>query len=304
MASSSISYNDYINNYTNYDTGYDVSALFSSTSNQSSGNMLADYASIKNGSYGKLMKAYYARQKAQSASETGDSAQKLTLMRSSADSLKKSADVLNNASLWEKKKITKKDEETGEEIEVEDYDWDAITKAVKSFITNYNAVVTQAGDFDNKNILRNAVWMTGTTNTYEKLFERVGISIGKGNKLELDEDALKKADMSTIKSLFTGNGSFADKISQKANTLSNVAASAAVRAKGIPYTSNGSYSDTLSTLYSSTVDEKIGNKNTISKDKKTETKDKNSDSTSKITDKKEDTDEKKKNERTGIKKNK
>lgn len=51
------------------------------------------------------------------------------LMRSSADSLKKSVDALNNDALWEKKKIKKKDEETGEEIEVEDYDWDAITKA-------------------------------------------------------------------------------------------------------------------------------------------------------------------------------
>lgn len=302
MASSSISYNDYINNYTNYDTGYDVSALFSSTSNQSSGNMLADYASIKNGSYGKLMKAYYARQKAQNASETGDPAQKLTLMRSSADSLKKSADALNNASLWEKKKFTKKDEETGEETEIEDYDWDAITKAVKSFIANYNAVVTQASDFDNKNILRNAVWMTGTTNTYEKLFERVGISIGTGNKLELDENALKNADIGTIKSLFTGNGSFADKISQKANTLSNIAASAAVRAKGIPYTSNGSYSDTLSKLYSSIVDETIGNKNTVSKDK-SETKDKSSNSTSKTTDKKVDKNKEKESENTGIKKN-
>lgn len=282
MSSSSISYNDYINTYTNYDTGYDVSALFSGASNQSSGNMLADYASIKNGSYGKLLKAYYARQKAQSASETEDSAQKLTLMRSSADSLKKSADALNNASLWEKKKTTKKDEETGEETEVEDYDWDAITKAVKSFITNYNALVTQAGDFDNKNILRNAAWMEGTTNTYEKLLANVGISIGTGNKLELDENALKNADISTIKSLFTGNGSLADKISQKANTLSNVAASAAVRANGVPYTSNGSYSDTLSKLYSSTVDEKIGN--------------------SKITDKKEDKNKEKESEKTGIKK--
>lgn len=283
MSSSSISYNDYINTYTNYDTGYDVSALFSGASNQSSGNMLADYASIKNGSYGKLLKAYYARQKAQSASETGDSAQKLTLMRSSADSLKKSANALNNASLWEKKKTTKKDEESGEETEVEDYDWDAITKAVKSFITNYNAVVTQAGDFDNKNILRNAAWMAGTTNTYEKLLANVGISIGTENKLELDENALKNADISTIKSLFTGNGSLADKIFQKANTLSNVAASAAVRANGVPYTSNGSYSDTLSKLYSSTVDEKIGN--------------------SKITDKKEDKNKEKESEKTGIKKN-
>ena len=30
---------------------------------------------------------------------------------------------------------------TGEETEVEDYDWDAITKKVKSFIDDYNDVV-------------------------------------------------------------------------------------------------------------------------------------------------------------------
>ena len=41
--------------YVNYDTGYDFSALMGGTVN-SSGNLLSDYASIKNGSYGKLLK--------------------------------------------------------------------------------------------------------------------------------------------------------------------------------------------------------------------------------------------------------
>lgn len=253
---SSINFNDYVN-YANYDTGYDFSALLGGTTN-SSGNLLSDYASIKNGSYGKLLKAYYAKQDAESASASGDSRQTLTLMRSSADSLKKSADALNSSSLWEKKKIKKTDEETGEETEVEDYDWDAITKAVKSFIEDYNAVVKQAGDSDTKNILRNAAWMTGITDSAQNLLSKVGITIGKGNLLELDEDALKEANIATLKSLFTGTGSFADKISQKAGSLSIVAANAAAKVSGTTYTSSGSYSDTLSKLVSSTVDEKIG----------------------------------------------
>lgn len=279
---SSINFNDYTN-YANYDTGYDFSALMGGTTN-SSGNLLSDYASIKNGSYGKLMKAYYAKQDAENASASGDSRQKLTLMRSSADSLKKSADALNNSSLWEKKKIKKKDEETGEETEVEDYDWNAITKAVKSFVEDYNSVVGQAGDSDTKNVLRNAVWMTGITDSAENLLSKVGITIGKGNKLELDEDALKEANITTLKSLFTGSGSFADKISQKASSLSIVAANAAAKVKGTTYTSSGSYSDTLSKLFSSTVDEKIGDK------------DKSSDTSSKTTNGKED--KKTKNEKT------
>lgn len=247
--------------YANYDTGYDFSALMGGTVN-SSGNLLSDYASIKNGSYGKLLKAYYAEQDAENASMSGDSAQKLTLMRSSADSLKKSADALNNSSLWEKKKIKKKDEETGEETEAEDYDWTAITKVVKSFVDDYNFVVEQAGDSDTKNVLRNAAWLTGITDKAGNLLSKVGITIGKGNKLELDEDALKEANISTLKSLFMGHGSFADKISQKADSISKVASNAAAtaRAKGVTYTRNGNYSDTLSKLFFSTVDKKVGDK--------------------------------------------
>lgn len=98
--------------YVNYDTGYDFSALMGGTVN-SSGNLLSDYASIKNGSYGKLLKAYYAKQDAENASMSGDSAQKLTLMRLSADSLKKSADALNNSSLWEKRRLRKRTKKQG-----------------------------------------------------------------------------------------------------------------------------------------------------------------------------------------------
>ena len=144
------SFSDYTSKY---NSNVDFSALFSGTSDSSSvgnTNMLSDYAAIKNGSYGKLMKAYYAKQDAEKLSGKGDTSQELTVMKTSADSLKKSADALNDSSLWEKKKIKKKDEKTGEEIEVEDYDWDKITKAVKSFVEDYNDVVKEAGESNTK----------------------------------------------------------------------------------------------------------------------------------------------------------
>lgn len=246
-----------INSFSDYTSQYnsnvDFSYLFGGMdSTATSGAFsLTDYASIKNGSYGKLMKAYYAREKADKLSQTGDSAARLKMIKSGADSLKKSAEALSNASLWEKKKIKKKDEETGKEIEVEDYDWEAITKAVKSFVEDYNSLVEETGKSDTKNILQNAVWLTGMTEKAENLLSKAGISIGKGNKLELDEDTLKKADITTLKSLFTGYGSFADKIAQRASRISLAAAGA-----NPTYTRNGSYSDTLSKLLSGTVDEK------------------------------------------------
>lgn len=257
---STVNFNDF-NNYTNYDAGYNFSALLGGTANPadvSSGSLLSDYASLKNGSYGKLMKAYYEKLDAEKVSSKGDTAQKLTLMRSGAYALKKSADVLNDTSLWETKKVKKINEETGEETEVEDYDWKGITKAVKSFIEDYNSLVGHLGNSDTKSLLRNASWMTNITDKAKNLLSKAGITVGKGNKLELDEDALKEADITTLKSLFSGYGSFSDKISQKAENISKEAANAASKAKGATYTKSGAYSDSLSKLFSSTVDEKIG----------------------------------------------
>ncbi len=262
--------NDYMKDYVNSNSGYDVSALFGGGVN-GSGSMLSDYASIKNGSYRKMMKAYCAKQEAEKASVSGDTAQKLTITKSSADALKKSADALSDASLWEKKKYTKKDEKTGEETEVEDYDRDAITKAVKSFVDDYNAVVEQTGSLDNKKILQNAVWMTDTTEKTQKLLSKIGLNIGKGNKLEVDEEDLKKANINTLKSMFSGHGSFADKVSQKAGSISRAASGAAAEAKAKgTYTRNGNYSDTLSNWLSGAVDKKVGDQKT-DKDKTKDT---------------------------------
>ena len=263
------SFSDYASKY---NTNIDYNTLFGggapSIDNSGIGGInVGDYAMIQNGTYGKLMKAYYAKQDADKLSQYGDSTKTLTLMRSSADSLKKSAEALSDASLYEKKKFKKKDEETGEEIEVWDYDWDAISKTVKAFVDDYNSVVEQAGNLESKNVLRNAVWMTGITEKSGALLSKVGITVGEDNKLEFDEEVLKKKtalenssieldNISTLKFLFTGYGSYASRIAQKASAIS----SAAAQTKGVDktYNKNGAYSDTLSKLLESTVDEKVG----------------------------------------------
>lgn len=86
------SFSDYASRY---NTNMDFSTLFGGGAPYIDSGMggvnVSDYAMIKNGSYRKLMKAYYAKQDADKLSQTGDSSKTLTLMRSSADSLKKSA---------------------------------------------------------------------------------------------------------------------------------------------------------------------------------------------------------------------
>lgn len=248
------SFNDYTSKY-NFNKDY--SFLFGATQNVYTGNAfssfnLSDYASIKNGSYGKLLKSYYTNQDTDKMSSGKDNVHKATLLKTGADALKKSAETLSDDSLWEKKKITKKDKKTGETLETEDYDWVSITKAVKSFIENYNDVVEKAGESSSKDVLRNAVWLTGITESNEKVLSKVGITIGKGNKMELDEEILKKADIGTLKTLFTGYNSFVDKVSTKAKSISNAAA----RSSGT-YKSNGKYNNALSEIASGKVDKEV-----------------------------------------------
>ncbi|MCR5768498.1 MAG: hypothetical protein K6G45_08420 [Lachnospiraceae bacterium] len=234
-----------INNNNSFLSGLNINTDSGNTFN------VSDYAMIKNGSYTKLLKAYYAQEKAQKTTGAGDSQPKLTLMAGSAGAMAKSASVLTQNSLWEKKIFTDKDEETGEEVKRTDYDWNAITKAVKAFVEDYNSTVDGAGESNTKDVLRHGAWMTKTTSKNEGMLGKVGISIGKGNKLELDEEKLKNANIADLRTMFVGRGSYADQMTSKGNSIANAAARA-----GGAYTNKGSYSSVLSQLVSGKIDTK------------------------------------------------
>ena len=51
---------------------------------------LSDYMSIKNGSYGKLLKAYYKKQDAGTAESVEEEKKQLSLLKTKADNLKNS----------------------------------------------------------------------------------------------------------------------------------------------------------------------------------------------------------------------
>ena len=106
--------------------------------NASSGStILSDYAAIRNGSYKKLARKYYKADSVKTETEAKAENKKLGLIQTGADSLFSSLSALGKESLYAMKKISTKDETTGENKEKEDYDWKAITSAVKSFIDNY-----------------------------------------------------------------------------------------------------------------------------------------------------------------------
>ena len=243
----------------NVDSRQDYSYLFQSLS--SSGgmgnlNFLSDYASIKNGSYLKLMKAYYGSpsdafksavknntsvRRPSSMPQTAEETKTLNEVQKSSDALKESADALLTTgakSVFAKKDITVKDE-NGVETTEKGYDTAGIYNAVNKFVDSYNSVIQASDKAGNENIDRRTANMMNTTTANLKSLLSVGISVNKDGTLSLDKDTFMDADMSTVKTLFNGNGSYAYRVSAQASMINYAADHEA--GKGYSYTASGNY---------------------------------------------------------------
>lgn len=216
-------------------------------------NFLSDYASIKNGSYGKLMKAYYAKDvadktaskgkdtetKKNSISTAADSAKTLSEIEKAADAMKESADSLlvkGSKSVFRKK---------NEKATVsEEYDTDAIYKAVSGFVTDYNDLLSKTSAASSKNLQSKADTLAAVTSANAKLLSRVGITVNSDSSLSLDEEAFKKSDMGTVKNLFGTTGAYGYKVSAQASMIDYTAAKESTKSN--TYTANGTYSNVYS----------------------------------------------------------
>lgn len=213
-------------NFSNNDYSYLFKGLTSQASgvNQAS-SLLSDYASIKNGSYGKLMKAYYGDNgsKGSNASKTStdkdskdDTAIKsLNKVQTATDNLKKTAEA-----------ITKKDS-----IEYDD---------IKAFVDDYNSLISAANKISDNSTINRTTRLVGDTLANNKLLRSVGITINEDSTLSVDKDTFEKANKLTVDSLFKGAGSYGDKISSQASLIKYSADRAVTKAGGT-YTAKGNY---------------------------------------------------------------
>lgn len=230
----------------------------SSGSSLGSLSFLSDYAAIKNGSYGKLMKAYYsgnsssevsslAESKSSSSTSTAsDSTQTLANIESAADSLKDSADALittGTKSLFNKVSVTSTDE-SGNTTTTKEYDTDAIYDAVSSFVNDYNNLINQTSSSGTTSIQNRTNSLISLTSANQNLLNKIGITINSDNTLSIDEETFKAADMGTVKTLFNGNSSYGYSVSAQASLIDYAASTAASKAN--TYTSSGTYSSTYS----------------------------------------------------------
>lgn len=252
-------------------SGYDsssLSILFSSLNNSKTnssttdllGINYSDYATIRSGSYYKLMKAYYSTDASEEVSSIAsnkttstskDDAKTLTKIESAAEDMKASSDALLETG---SKSVFKTERVTDEKGNVTtQYDTDAIYKAAKQFVSDYNSLLDNASDSNTSNISSAAERLTSMTDTKAKLLASVGITIDEDNHLKIDEETFKAADMATVKSLFNERGGYGYQVSAQASMINYYAENEA--SKSNTYTSSGTYTYNYNTgsLYSEEI---------------------------------------------------
>lgn len=216
-----------------------ISTMFSSfggTNNNTSstGNILANYASLRSGSYYKLVKNYY-KQQGSDAKTTFK--QKNVPDAKNLTSIKADSKELLDASA--KLMATDFDAKT-------DKDREKVYDNLKSFVDNYNDTIKSAKDATATSVLSAASSMVKSTAVNAGLLGKLGIKINKDNTMTLDESKykdengkMKEVDMTPAKSLFKGVGSYAHNLNASTSYLSMSATNAASRVT--TYGDNGRY---------------------------------------------------------------
>lgn len=248
-------------------TSDSVGSLFSSLNgtNQTS-TILSDYYSIKSGSYKKLLNAYYAKVEgedtkktdsgtvsskidylngSQSTSTARDNTKVLKQIEESSVALKDAANALvtkGTNSLFDAERVTNSE---GKSELV--YDTAKIYDGVKKFVESYNGVIEATENSNTKSIASNYKILTNNTKVNASALSEIGITINEDNTLSLDETKFKNADMSSVKSLFNGTGSYGYRTSATASMVNFNAEYEATRAN--TYTNTGSYTNNYNTGY-------------------------------------------------------
>ncbi|MDO4188557.1 MAG: hypothetical protein Q4D29_06160 [Lachnospiraceae bacterium] len=232
--------------------GFNFGSFFGGGSNNSPLNIFSsfnfsDYNSIKNGSYRKLIKSYYAKDKVDSKSSNTDKVDSdkpakagykdttgITKMKKESDELTSSVSALNNKDLWAKK--------DGK------YDMDKVADAVKKFASEYNDTIAQADKVNNADVSKQISNMESMTNIMSKKLSSIGVTVGTDGKLSVNEDKLKSANINDVKSLFEGSNTYGDQISKYAED----AAKAAVNGAST-YSADGSLTNPLQGMFNNWV---------------------------------------------------
>lgn len=195
--------------------GMDYSNLFQSSSSAGSGNsnFFSDYASIKNGSYRRLMKSYYGKANNAASSSSGSKSRSNNVLdklleekknpKVSKEVQEANANLTAGISSLKSSVSTLQNEKTYTDTSNGSTGAEKTVSAVKDYVTNYNNLVTAAkGSTLTGTTSHVANMMNATAANKDKLAE-IGVRVNANGTLTLNEAKLKTVDTSKVQEVFS-----------------------------------------------------------------------------------------------------
>lgn len=195
--------------------GMDYSNLFQSSSSAGSGNsnFFSDYASIKNGSYRRLMKSYYGKANNAASSSSGSKSRSNNVLdklleekknpKVSKEVQEANANLTAGISSLKSSVSALQNEKTYTDTPNGSTAAEKTVSAVKDYVTNYNNLVTAAkGSTLTGTTSHVANMMNATAANKDKLAE-IGVRVNANGTLTLNEAKLKTVDTSKVQEVFS-----------------------------------------------------------------------------------------------------
>lgn len=228
-----------------------ISTLFSSLSasnkNSSLGSLTStiaglttDYASIRNGSYNKVVKAYYAKadkteessgsKKDSKTKETAESrAEAYSKTTSAATSVESVASALTKDSLYY--------EST--------YDATKMYAKAQSFVDSYNSLMDSALNSDSVSIQKKGLNMVQLSYLNREALGKIGIEVSTEDDvtLTIDSNKFKSASASDVAAIFGKDSKYSKNIIESATAIKEAASTEAAT-----YTSSAAYDNKVASV--------------------------------------------------------
>lgn len=193
-----------------------TNSMFNTNNSTNLYSLFSERASIKNGTYKRLLKSYFSSVGGDSDGTTAsrksrgsDIIDKLLREKMYPTVSKETKEANSNltsglGNLQSSVSALQKDS-TYEDTENGSTAADKVVSAMKSYVSSYNDVVTASKSSTLTNKTAYVANMMSTTSKYSKELAEIGVSLKQDGTLQLDETKLKSADISKVQKLFSSD---------------------------------------------------------------------------------------------------
>lgn len=196
--------------------------------------LATNFNAMKSAAYARTVKNYYKNLKtpnssdassSTSSTETDKKLQSATLI-DFKDSLKSIEKSENSIKLNINSAITNKNLNLIEKGNDNDKSYmNDLVNSISDFANNYNSMIEKTSNVESSSVLSNVLSITKMTRYNATSLSEIGISLGNDNKLTVNKEQLKNADLDKINSLFGQNGSFGDYTANRVSSLNSLCVS-------------------------------------------------------------------------------